>query len=332
MKRVIVTGGGGFIGQAIVGRLREAGVEVTVIGRHHYPEVQALGAKTARGDIRDKAFLTRTCKDHDTIFHVAAKAGIWGSREDYYSINVTGTENVLAACRANNISRLIYTSTPSVVFARRDLAGADETTPYAEKFLCPYAETKVIAEKTVLAANRDGLLTCALRPHLVWGPGDPNLIPRLIKRGRKKQLRMVGQGDNLVAISYIDNVAAAHLLAAANLAQSASAAGRAYFIAQAEPVNLWAWINDLFARLDIPQVEKKISFNQAWMAGAVLEKIYGWLDWADEPRMTRFLAEQLAKSHWFSLTAAKRDLGYVPEVDTAEGLERVVRWIKENGL
>ena len=327
MKKVIVTGGGGFIGKAIVRQLLAQDIAVTVIGRRNYPDLPALGAKIARGDIRDKSFLTKTFKNHDTVFHVAALAGIWGDRESYHSINVTGTENVLAACRSNNIDRLIYTSTPSVVFNGNDLCGVDETTPYAEKFLCHYAETKIIAEKTVLKENSEELKTCAIRPHLVWGPGDTNLIPRLIIRGRRKQLRIVGQGDNMVAISYIDNVVTAHLLAAANLEQSASAAGKAYFIAQNEPVNLWNWINDLFTRLDIPRIEKKISFKKAWLAGAVLEKIYKCLSWEREPRMTRFLAEQLARSHWFSLEAAKKDLGYAPQVSTEEGMNKVVEWI-----
>ncbi len=328
MKKVIVTGGGGFIGKAIVRRLLEQGIAVTVVGRRNYPGLPALGASIARGDIRDQSFLLNNFKDHDTVFHVAAIAGIWGGQDLYYSINVSGTENVLAACRANNISRLIYTSTPSVVFSGNDLKGADETTPYAEKFLCHYAESKTIAEKMVLAANCEELMTCAIRPHLVWGPGDTNLIPRLISRGRRKQLRIVGDGDNMVAISYIDNVVSAHLLAAANLEQSASAAGKAYFIAQNEPVNLWNWINELFARLDIPLVEKKVSFKKAWLAGFVLEKIYTLLLWEREPRMTRFLAEQLAKSHWFSLEAAKKDLGYEPQVSTEDGLVRVIEWIK----
>ena len=329
MKNVIVTGGGGFIGKAIVRQLLNQGLTVTVIGRRNYPDVLSMGAKVVGGDIRDKSFLAETFKRHDTVFHVAAKAGIWGSRESYYSTNVIGTKNVLAACRANNITRLIYTSTPSVVFAGNDLEGVDETTPYAENFLCPYAETKILAEKMVLNENRDDLKTCAIRPHLVWGPGDTNLIPRLISRGRRKQLRIVGQGDNLVAVSYIDNVVNAHLLAAANLEQSATCAGKAYFIAQDEPVNLWNWINDLFTRLDIPRVEKTISFKKACLTGAFLEKIYGWLDWEREPRMTRFLAEQMAKSHWFSLESAKKDLGYTPQVSTLTGLERTVKWLKE---
>ncbi|MCK9296033.1 MAG: NAD-dependent epimerase/dehydratase family protein [Desulfobulbaceae bacterium] len=327
MQRVIVTGGGGFVGKAVVRQLMDRGIGVTVIGRNDYPEVRQMGATVARGDIRDPQFLATVFRDHDTVFHVAAKAGIWGDYQDYFSINVQGTENVLAACRASGIRRVVYTSTPSVVFCGGDLAGVDEGAPYADRFLCHYAATKVLAEKMVLGANGRKLLTTALRPHLVWGPGDTNLIPRLLARGRGRQLKIVGAGENLVDISYIDNVAAAHLLAAENLENSASAAGQAYFISQGEPVNLWRWINELFTRLEIPQVTSQVSFGKAYAAGFVFEKLYSVLGRSQEPPMTRFLAEQLAKSHWFSLEKARRDFGYRPEVSTAEGVDRLVAWL-----
>ena len=334
MQRVIVTGGGGFVGKALVRQLMARGIGVTVIGRNAYPEVRQMGATVARGDIRDPQFLATVFRDHDTVFHVAAKAGIWGAYQDYFSINVRGTENVLAACRASGIRRVVYTSTPSVVFRGGDLAGVDEGAPYADRFLCHYAATKVLAEKMVLGANGRNLLTTALRPHLVWGPGDTNLIPRLLARGRSRQLKIVGAGENLVDISYIDNVATAHLLAAENLENSASAAGQAYFISQGEPVNLWGWINELFTRLEIPRVTRQVSFGKAYAAGFVFEKLYSLLGRNEEPPMTRFLAEQLAKSHWFSLEKARRDLGYRPEVSTAEGVDRLAAWLssKQNEL
>ncbi|MBI5556834.1 MAG: NAD-dependent epimerase/dehydratase family protein [Deltaproteobacteria bacterium] len=327
MKRVIVTGGGGFVGKAVVRRLIDAGINTTVIGRNAYPDVTEMGATVVRGDIRDRDFLNTVFRDHDTVFHVAAKAGIWGDFQDYYAINVQGTENVLNACRHNNIGRLVYTSTPSVVFRGGDLAGVDEGTPYAESFLCHYAATKVTAEKKVLAASSGALRTTALRPHLVWGPGDTNLIPRLVARGRARRLRIVGRGENLVDISYIDNVAQAHILAAENLEHAGSAAGQAYFISQGEPVNLWQWINELFLRLQIPRVTRRVGFTKAYVAGALLEMIHALLKKSEEPPMTRFLAEQLAKSHWFSLAKARRDLGYMPQVSTPEGLDRLVAWL-----
>ncbi|OKY73790.1 MAG: 3-beta hydroxysteroid dehydrogenase [Desulfobulbaceae bacterium DB1] len=329
MEKAVVTGGGGFVGKAVVRMLLERGISVTVVGRNRYPDVEAMGAKSACGDIRHASFLDAVFQGHDTVFHVAAKAGIWGDFAEYYAVNVQGTENVLAACRKNGIRSLVYTSTPSVVFNRADIHGIDEKAQYAREFLCHYAETKVMAEKLVLAASSGSLLTTAIRPHLVWGPGDTNLIPRLLARGRAGKLTQVGEGTNLVDISYIDNVAESHLLAADNLERSGSAAGRPYFISQGEPVNLWKWINGLFVRLGIPRVEKKISFGKAYLLGALCEKIYGLLAIRREPPMTRFLAEQLAKSHWFSIANAEKDLGYRARISTAEGMDRLVCWLRE---
>lgn len=327
MKKVLVTGGGGFVGQAIVRKLLAEEVEAVVVGRHRYPEVEGLGVEVKVGDVRDGQFLARAARGCDAVFHVAAKAGVWGRRQDYFSINLTGAEQVVAACRANSIGILVYTSTPSVVFASQDLAGVDERTPYARRFLCHYAHSKALAEQMVLQANSAELKTVALRPHLVWGPGDTNLIPRLVERGKKGLLKQVGNGQNLVDIAYIDNVADAHWLAAVNLATSATAAGKAYFISQGRPVNLWDWINGLFAELGIPTVKKQVSFGTAYVAGALLEGIYRILAQRTEPLMTRFLAQQLAKSHWFSIAAARRDLGYEPKVTTEEGMKRLVAWL-----
>lgn len=327
--KAIVTGGGGFVGRAIVGQLVDKGVETAVIGRRYYPEIERLGCRIWRGDIRNESFLVHACKGYDTVFHVAAKAGIWGGQAEYETVNVAGTNNVISACLANRIDTLVYTGTPSVVFNGEDIGGGDETLPYADRFMCHYAETKARAEQRVLAANSDALKTCSLRPHLVWGPGDPHLIPRLLDRGRRGMLRQVGDGQNRVDISYVDNVAQAHLLAAENLKSTASAAGKAYFISQGEPVVLWEWVNTLFQRLDIAPVDKKIGFPMAFTLGRMLEGIYKLLRVKKEPPMTRFLAEQLAKSHWFSIERAKVDLGYRPKISTAEGSDRLVAWLKE---
>ncbi len=328
--KALVIGGGGFVGSAIVRQLVDRGNEVAVLGRHHYPEIEKLGLRQFQVDILDSSLLIRTMQGYDTVFHVAAKAGIWGPKEEYETINVAGTRNVLGACYANDVNSLVYTSTPSVVFNRQDLQGADETTPYATRFLCYYASSKAMAEQMVLASNSEVLKTCAIRPHLVWGPGDPHLVPRLLERGRKRQLRQVGSGKNLVDISYVDNVADAHVLAADNLNSSATAAGNAYFISQGEPVNLWDWINDLYTRMGIPPVKRKIGAVPAYLVGTFLEGIHMWFGITAEPRMTRFMAVQLAKSHWFSIDRARRDLGYEPRVSTAEGMERVVKWLKTN--
>jgi nucleoside-diphosphate-sugar epimerase len=328
MKKVLVTGGGGFVGSALVNRLVSMGVPVVVLGRNFYPGLGNPLIEQCRGDIRDPDTLVLASRGCDTVFHVAAKAGVWGRREDYFSINCDGTQNVVAACRINGVANLVYTSTPSVVFNDADIENGDETLPYAAKTLCYYAQSKIIAEKMVLAANTDQLRTVALRPHLIWGPGDTQLIPRLVKRGKKGLIKQVGSGRNQVDIVYIDNVVDAHILAAQSLENDKQAAGKAYFISQGEPVNLWQWISGLYERLAIPAISKTVSFPKAYWAGMIMELVYTVFQVKSEPLMTRFVARQLAKSHWFSIAAARKELGYSPKISTAEGLDRLVEWVQ----
>jgi nucleoside-diphosphate-sugar epimerase len=329
MKKVLVTGGGGFVGKSIVTMLIERGVSCRVIGRNRYPEIEAMGGESVVGDISDRRAMLAATKDVDTVFHVAALAGIWGGWHDYYTTNVLGTENVIYGCQVNNVARLIYTSTPSVVFNQRDIMDGNESMPYGSHFLCHYAKSKMMAEKRVLAANSESLMSCAIRPHLIWGPEDPHLIPRLIESGRRKKLKIVGSGRNMVDISYIDNVAHGHILAADNLSSAGTAAGKAYFLGQEKPVVLWDWINTFFSKMNIPQVSSSVPFPAAYCIGGLLETGYRLFRLRGEPRMTRFLAYQLSKSHYFSHQSASRDLGYVPVVSTEEGIERMVGWMKE---
>ncbi|MCI5221728.1 MAG: NAD-dependent epimerase/dehydratase family protein, partial [Candidatus Electrothrix sp. AR4] len=272
-KKILVTGGGGFIGLALVRELCRQGRNVRVLGRHRYSAAEAVGATCVQGDIREPAAVHQAASGCDEVFHVAAKAGIWGALKEYHSINVLGTRNVLAACKKLGIQTLVYTSTPSVVFDGHHLEGVDESVPYSNQPICPYAATKIQAEKEVLQADGEHLRTAAIRPHLVWGPGDTNLIPRLMARGREQSLRIVGDGRNRVDIAYIDNVVHAHLLAAENLSTSGTAAGHAFFIGQKEPVELWLWINALFAQLDVPPVTAQVSLGKAKVAGWLLEKV-----------------------------------------------------------
>jgi nucleoside-diphosphate-sugar epimerase len=321
MKKVLVTGGGGFIGRNIVERLLSRGLEVTALGRSPQPELQAKGVKTIQADLVDSTQVLPACKGMDAIFHVAAKAGIWGKRKDFHAANVTGTRNILQACREQHVPYLIHTSTPSVVFNGKSFAGEDESLPYGSNWLCHYAETKAIAEKEVLEANgKDGLATTALRPHLVWGKGDPHLLPRVIQRARLGKLRIVGDGTNLVDISHVQNVADAHLLALDALMAN-RANGKAYFLSQGKPVVLWEWINNILARLQIPQISRKISVSKAYAVGSILEKLWTLLRLPGEPPMTRFVAVELGKSHYFDIHAARRDLEYKPVLTTEQGVE-----------
>ncbi|MGA7277381.1 MAG: NAD-dependent epimerase/dehydratase family protein, partial [Desulfocapsaceae bacterium] len=309
MKRVLVTGGGGFVGTVLVRQLLDCGCEVSVAGRNRYPHLEQLEVCCLVGDIAERDFGERICQGVDTVFHTAAKAGIWGDFESYKRTNIDGTLNILNGCRKNGVERLIYTSTPSVVFDYHDIEGADETLPYGRKHLCHYARSKTIAEREVLSSSDQTLATCAIRPHLIWGPNDPHLIPRLLERGKAKALKIVGSGTNLVDITYVDNVAHAHVLAAKNLINSSISAGQAYFIGQERPVRLWDWINELFQDMNIAPVRRKICFPVAFWAGAVLELFHTLTGNDHEPKMTRFLALQLARSHYFSQQKATRELG-----------------------
>ncbi len=328
MNRVVVTGGGGFVGRAILSLLSRQGVECAVIGRRSYPDLEDQGIRCYQGDIGDRDFVIKHLAGYDTVFHVAARAGIWGNFTEFFQPNVEGTGNIIDGCLLNSIPVLVHTSTPSVVFAGKDIRNGNEDLPYSQHYLCNYAKTKAIAEELVLTVDQNDLKTCAIRPHLVWGPGDPHFIPRLLDRGRNNALKIVGDGYNEVDITYIDNVAHAHILAAKNLFSTFTAAGKAYFIGQERPVRIWDWINDVFSRMEISPVTEKISLPVAWGIGGTLEIIHKLFFPAKEPKMTRFLAEQLARSHYFSHQRARLDLGYIPLVSTDEGMEKLIHWLK----
>jgi nucleoside-diphosphate-sugar epimerase len=259
------------------------------------------------------------------VIHTAAIAGIWGEWKLFFETNTLGTQHVIESCRAHGVSRLVYTSSPSVTFDGREQCGIDETAAYPKSWLAHYPHTKALAEQMVLSANGDGLRTCALRPHLIWGPGDRQLVPRLWQRARRGQLRRVGDGTNLVDMVYVDNAAAAHLLALDAL-NDQRATGKAYFISQGEPVNCWKWIDELLAVQNLGPVRKSISLAAARRLGAMFEKGYQWLHLPGEPPMTRFLAAQLGLSHYFSLQRARGDLRYEPTISTAEGMRRLATW------
>ncbi len=327
--RALVTGGGGFLGRHIVERLLKRGDHVRVLARGRYAELERAGVETLQGDIRDPARVARACARMDVVFHVAALPAIWGRWRDFYSINFEGTKNVVAGCLAHGVGRLVYTSTPSVVFDGSDLCGIDESYPYPRRYICHYPATKAMAERYVLATNEEGkLLTAALRPHLVWGPGDRHLVPRILERARARRLFIVGDGTNRVDVTYVENAAEAHLQAADRLLPGSPVGGQAYFISQGEPVALWGFINTILARLDLPRARKKIPCGAAQFVGAALEASYKILPLGGEPPMTRFLATHLARSHYFDISKARRHLGYEPRIGISEGLERLVDFLR----
>jgi nucleoside-diphosphate-sugar epimerase len=285
-----------------------------------------LGVDQLQGDLADREALIRAAQGCDVIFHVAAKAGIWGSYADYHRANVTGTENVLAVCQALGIGRLVYTGSPSVVFDGRDVEGGDESLPYPARYEAYYPRTKALAEQLVLAANSPALATVSLRPHLIWGPGDNHLVPRIVAKGRAGRLRRIGNRPCLVDTVYVDNAAQAHLLAADRLAPGAAMAGKAYFITNGEPLPLWEMVNRILAAAGLPPVTRSMSPRLAYAAGILCEGLWTVLPMQGEPPMTRFVAHELATAHWFNISAARRDFDYAPTVSIEEGLERLREW------
>lgn len=330
--KTLVTGGGGFLGRYIVEQLLARGDEVAVFARGNYPELEEIGVTLIRGDLQDAAAVSNACAGREAVFHVAAKAGYWGAWDDYLRPNVLGTQNILNACRQQGVPKLIYTSTPSVVAGGHHRAGGDESLPYPAHFESPYAHTKAIAEQLVRRANGADLLTVSLRPHIVFGPRDTQIIPRLVARARQGKLIRVGDGRNRIDATYVEDAARAHLLAADALTPDSPLAGSAYFISQDEPVNLWDFVNEIFARLDIPPVRRGVSLAVARAIGGALEATHRALRLKGEPRLTRFLANELALDHYYDISAAKRDFGYRPQFSMAEAVERTVAHFKSQQL
>lgn len=328
----LVTGGGGFLGRRIVQLLRARGDEVRVLSRRRHVQVEACGASSLEGDIRDADAVQRAISGVDVVFHVAAKLGMWGNRDEFYSVNVEGTRVVLDLARKAGVARFIHTSTPSVVGYAKDVENGGPELTYADVHESLYAASKAEGERLVLAANGTGIATVALRPHLVIGPGDALTLLRLIDKARQRRLMIVGDGRNKVDLTFVDNAAWAHLDAEAALANPSSrCAGRSYFISNGEPVELWSWVNSLLSDLDLPEVRKRIPVGVARGAGAVAETVWKLLSLGGEPPITRFMASALARSHWYDMAPAARDLGYTTRVPMDEARKRIVAWARSLG-
>ena len=333
---VFVTGASGFIGGKIAERLLAEGRPVRALSRRPLPHLEKLGAEIVLGDMDNTAALRRGCEGTSTVFHVAGRVGVWGPAADFFRINVEGTSHVIDACRTTGVPRLVYTSSPSVVYNGGDLSGVNESAPLCTEAPCAYPTSKAAAERLVSAAHSRELATVSLRPHLVWGPGDKNVVPRVLALARKGRLRVIGSGRNQVDVTHITNVVDAHLLAEQALQTSnllgyscpAFPGGRAYFITNGEPVVLWDWINQLLRGLNIPEIKKHLSLGTAFAAGGALETLWRVLPLKGEPPMTRFVAKEMATDHWFDISAARRDLGYDPRVTMASGTAELIEYLK----
>lgn len=340
MKNVLVTGAGGFLGRRITQRLVQRGDHVRAFVRRHDRELAEWGVEQVIGDLRNQSQVIAACNGMESVFHVAAITGIAGKWEDFQATNVFGTGFILEGCVTHGVRRLIYTSSPSVTFEGKDQLNVDESAPYARKWLGHYSRSKAIAEQLVLCASAvpgtptesHGLLTCALRPHLIWGPGDRQLTPRVLERARKGTLRRIGKGNNQIDMVYVENAAQAHLDAEAALQPGSAACGRAFFIGQGEPVRCWDRIDEILQLAGLPRVRRSIPLWGAWSIGAVLEFVYRLFAIAGEPPMTRFLALMLGRSHYYNIDQARQILGYAPHFSTAEGMQKLGEWLEHESL
>lgn len=321
-ERVLVTGGGGFLGKALCRRLLQEGHEVIALGRGEYADLQREGVQTVRADLSREA--SRYCSSFEgvsAVFHTAAKVEMWGRYKDFFDANVLGTRHVVECCRQARVPQLIFTSSPSVIADGRDLCGVDESYPYPKHYSAHYPATKAQAERELLAESSAELATIALRPHLIFGPGDTNLIPSIIERARTGKLVQIGAGNNMTDLTFIDDCVSAHIAAWRALRANPSVAGKAFFISQGEPVNLWGWVNEVLQRSGFPAVKNRlpsfIARGVAWM----LEGMAKLLPGSGEPALSRFVVEEMATSHYFNITAARRDLGFNPVHSIQQAME-----------
>lgn len=327
-KRYLVTGGGGFVGKALCKELNKQGHYVLSLSRGAYPDLEALGIHTKQVDIgANLDSWVGLFEGIDGVFHTAAKVDMWGDYESFYTTNVVGTRNILAACRRAGVKRLVYTSSPSVIHTGKDLRDVDETIPYPKHFEAYYPQTKAQAEQEVLGGDHHGVLhTVALRPHLIWGPNDTNLIPTIIERARAGRLTRIGAGANKVDLTFIDDCVNAHILAMKALENSPeSVAGKSYFISQGDPVNMWGWIDDVLAAHGLPPVKKSLPTGLALSIAYVMElgaKALSRVGVKVTPLLTRFLVSEMSTDHYFNISRAKRDFGYVPARSIAEAMRK----------
>lgn len=330
MTKVLVTGYGGFLGAAVTRQLLQAGYAVRGIARGHYGALAELGVECIQGDITDSQALQSAVEGCDAIVHTAAKAGVWGPWEAYYRINTQATLDLLQAAKQHGVSAFVHTSSPSVTFAGQPQSGVDESVPYPQKWLCFYPHTKALAEQAVLEAAQPGpLKTCALRPHLIWGQGDPHLFPRVIQRTLAGRLRCVGDGKNLIDIVHVDAAARAHVQAVEKLLQADEGVnGEAFFLTDGQPLECWAWLTQILETAGVAVPTQHISYAAAYRIGGLLEAAYWTLRRQSEPPMTRFVAAQLAQDHYFSIHKAQQRLGYDPQVDRAAVMRDCTAWLQ----
>lgn len=326
--KVLVTGAGSLLLGGVAAALVARGDEVVCLQRRPVTFPGSDAARQVHGDLRDSAAVREVAEGCDAIVHGAARVGVLGGWDDFFSVNVEGTRNVLRAAAECGVPRLVHVSTPSVAHEGRSLVGEGAGPAVTGRSSAFYAETKAIAEGEVLAANGADLAVVVLRPHLVWGPGDTQLVGRIVERAAAGRLAMVGDGSALVDTTYLDNAVSAHVAALDAVGPGAACAGKPYVIANGEPRTVRELVERICAAAGVPFAPRRVPLPVALRVGSVVERVWPRLR-DDEPPITRFLAEQLGTAHWFDPRPARDDLGWVPQVSLDEGFDRLRRWYAE---
>jgi 2-alkyl-3-oxoalkanoate reductase len=312
--RVLVTGASGMLGGAVATALADRGDEVTVLQRRP----AGLPLREVLGDVADPTAVAEAATGQDAVVHLAAKVDVVGRWTDYVRANVTGTGTVVDACRAAGVRRLVHVSSPSVAHAGHALAGVGAGPADPDRARGAYARSKAVAERLALAADSPGLAVLAVRPHLVWGPGDTQLVARIVARARAGRLPLIGAGSALIDTTYVDNAAAA-LVAAVD----ADAHGEALVVSNGEPRPVAEVLARLCAAAGVPAPTRRVPYRVAWLAGAAVDGVWAVTGRTDTPPLTRFLAEQLATAHWFDQRRTRAALGWTPHVPLDEGFARL---------
>ena len=321
--RVLVTGAGGLLGRCTAQALTARGDDVTVLQRRP----SGLPCREVLGDVADRRAVRRAVAGQDGVVHLAAKVDVVGPWAEYWRTNVEGTQVVVDACREEGVPRLVHVSSPSVAHSGEPLAGVAAAPADPVRARGHYVRSKAQAELLALGADSPSLAVLAVRPHLVWGPGDPQLVERIVERGRARRLLLVGTGGALMDSTYVDNAADA-LVAALDVCGCDTAHGEALVVTNGEPRPVGETVRRLCRAAGVPGPVGAVPVPVALGAGAVVDVVWHALGGRDVPPMTRFLAEQLSTAHWFDQRRTREVLRWAPRVSLEEGFERVAAWYR----
>ncbi len=335
MIHSLVTGGRGFVGRNLVDALVARGDKVTSVDMGDGPA--PAGVETIDADIRNPAAMAQACEGQDVVFHSASIVHTKHNQQrTIWDINHGGTEVLLAAAQASKVTRFVYVSTASAVYEGRDIENGDETMPYSRISQAPYADSKIAAEKLVLrSSGGDGMTTCAIRPHVVFGPGDTRFLPAILDRAKSGRLKFaVGRERKLSDFTYITNLTDALLAADEALKPGSAVDGQAYFITNGEPTGFWDFVRQILKELDLPPIRGTVPYALAYGVAAIAE---GWDTLRggtlnNENGLSRFAVRYMCTHHYFSIAKARRDFGYAPKVNLDEGIARTADFLRENGL